>query len=130
MSSHRSKKPTGTELERAGILSGHAKTVIALAIQSELNPILASGSEDGTVRIWDLRQSPWRSCGYLEFGVPHDPATDLHFHPNNSHLLYTSVGSRLFSTDLRQLSDSILLRHHSNHTLIATAPDEINKFSF
>ena len=49
----------GTRPEPIGLpLKGHTKTVTALAF-SENGQLLASGSEDHTVRLWELSVASW-----------------------------------------------------------------------
>lgn len=115
---------------RTGVLRGHAQPVISAAVEAE-HHCVATGCEEGTVRIWDVRQRPSRSCGYLSFGGgEREPVGALRFdHEGDGRALLSSVGSRLFSTDLRQLSISVLLSKPAHHTLLGTAPYEVNSFA-
>jgi WD40 repeat protein len=49
------------DLEKIASLEGHARAVSALQF-SETEPVLYSGSLDGTVRLWDLQKFAERAC--------------------------------------------------------------------
>jgi len=74
--------------------TGHTSNVTSVCWQQD-SKWLASSSEDGTVRVWDLRLvRPFRS-------YPHqDPVNDVVVHPNQGELISCDDGGRLRIWDL------------------------------
>lgn len=85
------------------LLRGHKGNVNAVEVQDAF--VFASGSDDKTLRIWDIRQSPQRAqyCLCECFPAAVDSMT---FHPKEQHALYAASGSQIFVFDLRSFGAS------------------------
>lgn len=81
-------------------LRGHTGPVTCLKGSSNTldKKLLASGSEDKTVRLWDCNEQKAVKCLHKCF--PSDIEA-MEFHPLKSHLLYVGSGNMLYSFDLR-----------------------------
>lgn len=88
----------GPEYAASAACRGHRAAVVCLEARAE--SVFASGSEDQTVRVWDVRSSPQRAMSCLCECFP-SSVDSLAFSPKNEHLLYASSGSQVFVFDLR-----------------------------
>lgn len=100
-------------------LKGHTKSIQCLELE-EKNNILASGSDDKTVRIWDL--NTFKSIRCL-VGFQH-PVNSVAFDPVGTNLVFAASGNSLFYFDLRK--PSVIL---SEHEQVTFNTDEINQIS-
>jgi WD40 repeat protein len=86
-------------------LSGHTDDVACLAVQPTASHSLGSGSEDSTVRLWDLRAAPQSQCISCISGIFRDePVVSLAWHPTEEHRLLAAAGCDVCECDLRKLS--------------------------
>ncbi|KAF9937071.1 WD repeat-containing protein 53 [Mortierella alpina] len=83
--------------------------------------MLASGSEDKTCRIWDLRTDKVHKAlrGF------EDPVTTTTFTPADSHTIYVGTGDKIYTYDLRM--ESLLLETAQSTRVYDGAQDEINQ---
>lgn len=90
-------------------LAGHVGAVLSVAWSPREEHVVASGSIDGTVRLWDVRRSA-STLGFLDMddsvgiGAGHDTVRDIQRRPKNrSHtgpvngLVWTEDGSHIIS---------------------------------
>jgi len=109
---------------------------------------LLSGSEDGTARLWDLKSS-YRASLCIVAPTPSDSSdngkevTAVSFcpilgrrregseesDPSYPFLVYITVGSSVYSYDLRNTSSPII-REHSTHVSSLEGGEEINQIAF
>jgi len=101
-------------------LKGHNRPITCFASTKNDNEkrILASGSEDRTVRLWDCNEQKSVKCFHKCF--PGD-IESIQFHPLKPYLLYVASGNRMFSFDIR--NDAIL---QSTAFSMAEGFDDIN----
>jgi WD40 repeat protein len=99
------------------LLKGHKAQVFAVGFTPE--GILYSGSEDGTIRLWDLRTHKASQCVVCESAV-----IDVDFMDN---LLYCASGNSIYTYDLRMIpSNTKLIRTFVNKQTFDI--DEISAF--
>eukprot|EP00027_Filamoeba_sp_ATCC50430_P004777 CAMPEP_0168560754 /NCGR_PEP_ID=MMETSP0413-20121227/11230_1 /TAXON_ID=136452 /ORGANISM="Filamoeba nolandi, Strain NC-AS-23-1" /LENGTH=345 /DNA_ID=CAMNT_0008592079 /DNA_START=60 /DNA_END=1097 /DNA_ORIENTATION=- len=100
-------------------LKGHTKSIQCLEI-NEANGMLASGSDDKTVRIWDLKTGKSVRCltGFS------NPVNAVAFDSAGTNSLFAASGNSLFSFDLRK--PSVIL---SEFEKVSFNSDEINQMS-
>lgn len=87
-------------------LTGHKKAVTCLSINEKNIDILASGSEDMTVRTWDLRSGKCSKCIMIN-----DTIESISFSINNDHMIYVACAAKLKLYDLRR--NEIILKDDS-----------------
>ncbi|ORX57412.1 WD40 repeat-like protein [Hesseltinella vesiculosa] len=112
-------------------LKGHTAPVLCLAHQKEscLGPsVLASGAEDNTCRLWDLRtHRAVKGIKNLD-----DPVTSIAFPSPDTPLLYLSSGTKVLTYDLRQpgmiLTEALREYNFSNDEINAIAINKKNSF--
>lgn len=124
-------------------LRGHRAAVTCLDCTTEpasiaaqsFDHLLASGSEDKTVRIWDTRAARSVKCFH---GCFDSELEAVRFGQSSSHCLFAATTSRLVSFDLRkeavldsqpisqcpqEFSDISAVAFHSRGTMVAVADD-------
>jgi WD40 repeat protein len=79
-------------------LKGHKKAVNCLDVSVHEEYLVASGSDDRSLRLWDIRSGKSVRCA---LGFFSGPVETVCFDQVDSHLLYASSGRDLFSLDLR-----------------------------
>ena len=84
------------------LLKGHRASVNC--IDATAPSTLATGSDDASVRIWDLRADKAVKSIVKCFG---GPVEAVRFHPHNAHLLYAASGTAVYEFDLR--GDGVLV---------------------
>ncbi|KAJ3086203.1 WD repeat-containing protein 53 [Quaeritorhiza haematococci] len=122
-------------------LSGHSAPVTSLAVPppSSSSPagrqgdslVLASGSEDGSIRIWDVeKQRLLRGMkGFMDGGKASDEVKEVSCvrfttDPGNN-VVYASGGNQLYAFDLR--CEGLVLTHKHVDSAFPQAYDEINQ---
>ena len=110
-----------TTLERS-ILRGHKDAVICIS-QSGDSLILASSSDDGTARVWDIRT---KMSAVRLLKLP-ESSGDIGTCRVTEHSVYVSSGSSLFSFDLRA-SNSVVLSQARATYCCADQSDDLNDF--
>jgi len=94
-------------------LRGHTKSILCVSsaeyessdsnsASSEYNRVIVSGSEDCTVRLWDLRVNRAQKC--ITGCFDGNPVDSVCLHPSHSskHLLHVGSGSDVYIFDLRK----------------------------
>ncbi|KAF9316581.1 WD repeat-containing protein 53 [Podila horticola] len=103
----------------ASFLAGHVAPVLTLDSKDWM---LASGSEDKTCRIWDIRSGKvHKALTGFESSV-----TTTSFTPADSHTLYVGSGQKIYTYDLR-MEAMILSATESATKVYDGAEDEINQ---
>mmetsp|Transcript_124161 Transcript_124161/g.247390 ORF Transcript_124161/g.247390 Transcript_124161/m.247390 type:complete len:338 (-) Transcript_124161:159-1172(-) len=102
-------------------LRGHTDTVLCLDGGGQNSCRLASGSADGSCRVWDMRLPRRRSVRAALVG---GDVTSVTFHPVEDHVLLAAAGRDVLGFDLR--SDRVILPE-PNHRAAAIAREEINQ---
>ena len=122
--------PAQPEYAASAACRGHRAAVVCLEARAE--SVFASGSEDQTVRVWDVRSSPQRAISCLCDCFP-SSVDSLAFSPKNEHLLYASSGCQVFVFDLRtsgvlqKVPLGVIDMHSGDATAsAASAENEIN----
>ncbi|GAB5355269.1 hypothetical protein AAMO2058_000190900 [Amorphochlora amoebiformis] len=105
-------------------LRGHKDGVLCVATgpvgKKEKNwreerPLLLSGSEDSTVRLWDLKTRKPTRCILGCFSK--NPVNSVAFTPGDPNRIYAAAGNKIFSFDLRKTS------------ILLTKPETILEFN-
>ncbi|CAL5221404.1 g3589 [Coccomyxa viridis] len=96
-------------------LEGHAADVLCCAFHT-IDPILASGAEDGTLLLHDLRTRT--TSARIEFDA--DELPSIAFAASDPNIIYASGGTTTYSADLRQAA---VLQSRSFNS------DEVNSIS-
>lgn len=91
-------------------LNGHKKSVTCLDMSQFDNNIFCSGSEDMTLRLWDIRTMRAQKC-YLSCFEGESIETVV-FSKSNPHFIYACSGRYLYTFDVR--TEGILLRKPSS----------------
>jgi WD40 repeat protein len=99
-------------------LCGHKRPVLCLALSSTKGQLL-SGSEDGTIRVWDLRTQRCDKAIVWNQGE----VTSVAFHPTKTNVIFASAGNAIASFDLSV--PGVILRKPIAANKAATK-DEIN----
>ncbi|KAF9288930.1 WD repeat-containing protein 53 [Mortierella alpina] len=104
----------------SSFLLGHVAPVLSLDSRDWM---LASGSEDKTCRIWDIRtEKVHKALRGFE-----DPVTTTTFSPADAHMIYVGTGDKIYAYDLRM--ESLLLETAQSTRVYDGAQDEINQVS-
>ncbi|KAK3808578.1 MAG: WD40-repeat-containing domain protein [Benniella sp.] len=102
----------------ASFLNGHVAPVLTLENQDWM---LASGSEDKTCRIWDIRTNRvHKALTGFESSV-----TTTAFTPADPHTIYVGSGDKIYTFDLRM--ESLILNTTLSTKVYEGAEDEINQ---
>ena len=80
------------------VLSGHEESINCIDTSWESNQIIGTGSDDKSVRIWDLRSNRAKQCIFKCF---EDSVDSFKFDVNDSHTVYAASGNCLYQFDLR-----------------------------
>ena len=82
----------GLELSR---FQGHSRQVHRLAVNPYLPAYILSGSQDATIRMWDLRISPVESAGGCRkvYNGNSDAVRDIRWSPTDGHMFATATDS-------------------------------------
>ncbi|ORY51593.1 WD40 repeat-like protein [Rhizoclosmatium globosum] len=110
----------------AQMLSGHTKQVTSLAWSNQNEFILASGSADNSIRIWDIRKS--NSCLTKLLPPPEPPSTNplqkpvvisLAFTPTDAYLVSVNMGATydVWSVTENNETSSASLTHYARHPI-------------
>ncbi|RHY11272.1 hypothetical protein DYB34_013041 [Aphanomyces astaci] len=104
----------------AGVLRGHKAPVNCLSVCASAPDILASGSDDSTCRVWDLRSRRVSQC--IAHAFAGDPVNSVVF--ASSVELYVASRNQVYMFDLRHSSSLILT---DATTIFEPAADDINR---
>ncbi|KAF9921741.1 WD repeat-containing protein 53 [Linnemannia zychae] len=107
------------QMQPASFLLGHVAPVLSLDARDWM---LASGSEDKTCRIWDVRTNKVHKAltGF------DSPVTTTTFTPTDEHTIYVGSGTNIYTFDLRM--ESLILNMATQSTRVyGGAEDEINQ---
>eukprot|EP00611_Tribonema_gayanum_P005898 TRINITY_DN1512_c0_g1_i3.p2 TRINITY_DN1512_c0_g1~~TRINITY_DN1512_c0_g1_i3.p2 ORF type:complete len:189 (-),score=35.80 TRINITY_DN1512_c0_g1_i3:566-1132(-) len=89
----------------ASSLTGHVGDVLCVsAAQGGSNHLIASGSEDASVRLWDL-WSPPAAVAAVEGCFADEAVTSVKWHPFDSERLFASAGTQVLELDRRKLDE-------------------------
>ena len=106
-------------------LSGHKESILCLDTNSkDCNQIL-SGSEDKSVRLWDLRTNRTQKCFVKCFK---SSVECVLFHSNDENIIYAASGTKIFTFDVR--IDKILVTDSMNTFTVNDDDNEINAMDF
>jgi histone-binding protein RBBP4 len=85
------------------VVYAHAAEVHCLAFNPHNEFILATGSADETIALWDLRNL---NCKLNDFGCYKDAPLQVKWSPHNETIFaYSDIGKRLFVCDLSVLGE-------------------------
>lgn len=127
-----------------GVKTTKTKTKTNQHTNNKMPCCLLSGSEDGTVRLWDFRSNTSRASLCILSPNKQEEITSVAFHPTfddaNKNAIedtskysypftvFASIGSAVYGFDLRQASSPILQQHH--YQLQPLEGEEINQIEF
>lgn len=115
------------------VLTGHKKAITCMDHQwnnskHEKSSILASGSEDGSIRLWDVREratSKTIKCFLCDSSCSIE---SIKFHPKKSDLLYAASKNHILTYDLRM--EGVLIKTSMNDiAIIAEDNDDTNEIN-
>ena len=86
-------------------LTGHRSSINDIALSAQNSPLLASASEDGTVRVWDQRCNKAIKC-YREFFS--SPPQLVQFSSSDPRSLFAACDNDVYELDLG--TDGVLIR--------------------
>lgn len=122
----------------SGKLKGHGAAVLCLDVSSgSSSPLLLSGSEDGTARVWDLRDNTRRTALCIRvpggwdvlsavFAPPAPPQETMSFGRDCS--VFLGVGNSVLEYDLRHAESPIIVSEPTqNWSGILQNQDEVNQ---
>jgi len=89
------------------LFSGHKKAITCLSGNTNNTDIIASGSDDKSVRLWDLRTGKCNKCI-----INSEPIEAISFSTKSDHMIYVACGNKLKLYDLRSteiiITDDVL----------------------
>lgn len=106
------------------LLEGHKDAVSCIDMSKTCDHILISGSEDKTVRFWDLRLS--KPCFKAIVGFFGDGIESVVLSPVLDSIAYCSTSSEIFSFDIR--TDNAIVKECISSIPIIETDDELNAF--
>ena len=112
--------------ERVRKLKGHADAVHSLSFAKNNNHTIASGSDDASVGIWDLRQ---KECAAV---IDHHYAVTAVAFSHNAEIVFTgSIDNDIVAYDVRTEEPLYVLRGHSDTiTSLRCSPDGSKLLSY
>lgn len=106
-------------------LSGHKKSINCLDTCYDNSSILCSGSDDSTVRLWDLRHN--RSFKCLLQCFDDLPIENVKFSVKDPQILYVTCANKVLTFDIRQ--ENILQKVSLSTLVIPDLTGDINTLS-
>jgi WD40 repeat protein len=106
------------------IWRGHKGSINCIDATPEHEGLVSTGSDDMSIRIWDIRTERSAKC---ILGCLKSPVEAVRFHPIDSHRLFAACGREIFEFDLR--ADGILIKIPRNVSETA-ATDDIDCIMF
>jgi WD40 repeat protein len=99
---------------------GHVNDITCSGSSSEC--LLASGGDDGFLRLWDSRQSSTAGAACSQLLPVKQPISCLYWDERHAHRIFAGTDSgKICGFDLRQLGDT---HHNSDDTLSSSGQDE------
>lgn len=97
-------------------LTGHESDIRAMALSSD-HKLLASASQDTTIKLWDLRTGKLRYTfgKYLTWGTHKEAVVSVAFHPHESTLASSSNDGTIKLWNLRTMDRPITLKGYSSY---------------
>eukprot|EP01027_Heterolobosea_sp_BB2_P002618 GEZU01003939.1.p1 GENE.GEZU01003939.1~~GEZU01003939.1.p1 ORF type:complete len:125 (-),score=22.69 GEZU01003939.1:202-576(-) len=88
---------SSSSIAPSAVLTGHKGCVTSLDVSLKANAnLLASGSEDATCRLWDIRLGSTSKCIKCFAAFPQDQeVTSVAFAPASEHLLYVASSNNV-----------------------------------
>jgi WD40 repeat protein len=102
------------------ILKGHKECLNCVDSTTSSRNLIATGSDDKSVRLWDIRTNKAIKCVVQCF---ESPVEAVKFSVSEDHLLYAASSNSLFTFDLRK--DGIIMKSPTS-VITDAATDEIN----
>ena len=103
---------------------GHKDCINCIDTTTEQFGLIATGSDDKSIRIWDIRTEHASKC---ILGCFDAPIESVRFHPCENHRMFAACGRQLFEFDLR--TEGILIRT-PRVSLSSIATDDIDAIVF
>ena len=106
------------------LLKGHRKAITCIDTTASSGTEVATGAEDLTVRLWDMRTG--RTSRSI-LGCFDDSIDSVKYNKTTANVLYVTCGNSLYTFDLRmEKKETVLIKSPSIHNSDITSFDDIN----